>query len=80
MIWANGFSRWPAFTGSFDDWKILWNGAAGWANARDALVKLERSMFPAMRDTRSSFFLMPMVLVWVSSALMDQRTLRMWWF
>lgn len=33
-------SRWPAFTGNFPDWKIFWNEAAGWANARGGLVKL----------------------------------------
>lgn len=34
--------RWPAFTGEMDGWKIHWNGAAGWANARDALAAMAK--------------------------------------
>lgn len=31
-------SRWPVLTGNFPDWQILWNGNAGWANARGGLT------------------------------------------
>lgn len=40
-------SRWPAFTGDFPGWKIVWNGAAGWANARGGLVALANEAMKA---------------------------------
>ena len=36
-------ARWPKFSGALEDWKIIWNAAAGWANADKAVAALARS-------------------------------------
>lgn len=33
-------TRWPTFSGPMKDWEIMWNGAAGWANADKAVAAL----------------------------------------
>ncbi|PVH89836.1 putative sarcosine oxidase [Cadophora sp. DSE1049] len=35
--------RWPTFSGPMKDWEIMWNEAAGWANADKAVAALAAS-------------------------------------
>lgn len=33
-------ARWPALSGSFENWRILWNPSAGWVDAVDAQMAM----------------------------------------